>query len=145
MDFPVALDSLSSFATAFWNYVGTARVFLFYGEMGAGKTTIIEALCVAKGVKDRMGSPTFSIINQYGYNEGGAGKTIYHIDLYRLRDEEEIIQAGVEDCLYSGAICFIEWPQKAPPYFYDEAAVNVFIEAVDATHRSVQISGPAAE
>lgn len=145
MNFSVSLDGLPSFATAFWNYVGDRKVFLFFSEMGSGKTTIIEALCLAKGIKERMGSPTFSIINQYGYEEGGAGKTIYHIDLYRLKDEEEIIQAGVEDCIYSGAICFVEWPQKASPDLYDEATVSIFIEAIDTMHRSIQINLPAAE
>ncbi|RYZ55188.1 MAG: tRNA (adenosine(37)-N6)-threonylcarbamoyltransferase complex ATPase subunit type 1 TsaE, partial [Chitinophagaceae bacterium] len=113
-------------------------VFLFYGEMGAGKTTLIEALCAAKGVNERMGSPTFSIINQYAYKENGTEKTIYHIDLYRLKDEEEIIQAGVEDCVYSGAICMIEWPQKAPGLF-DASAATVSIEPINDTERRVKI------
>lgn len=132
----VFLEQLNAFAHHFWGRVGAAKVFLFYGEMGAGKTTVIEALCAAKGVKERMGSPTFSIINQYGYTEDGEEKTIYHIDLYRLKDEEEIIQAGVEDCVYSGAICFVEWPQKAPALF-DNEAVKVFIEAVSETERRI--------
>jgi tRNA threonylcarbamoyladenosine biosynthesis protein TsaE len=85
--------------------------------MGAGKTTLIEAICAAKGVREHTSSPTFSIINQYGYTEDGEEKLIYHIDLYRLKDEEEIIQAGVEDCVYSGSLCMIEWPQKAPDLF----------------------------
>lgn len=118
-------------------------MFLFYGEMGAGKTTIIEALCAAKGVKERMGSPTFSIINQYGYDENGVERLIYHIDLYRLKDEEEIIQAGVEDSVYSGAICFVEWPQKAPDLF-DDKATKIYIEAIDETHRSIKIVLPNA-
>lgn len=135
----ISLDELSLFATSFWNYVNDKKVFLFFGDMGVGKTTIIEALCAAKGVKDRMGSPTYSIINEYSFDENGAEKIIYHIDLYRLKDEEEIIQAGVEDCIYSDAICFIEWPQKAPN-LYDENAVGVSIEVVDATHRSIKIN-----
>jgi tRNA threonylcarbamoyladenosine biosynthesis protein TsaE len=109
--------------------------------MGAGKTTLIEALCAAKGVKEHTSSPTFSIINQYGYPEAGEEKLIYHIDLYRLRDEEEIIQAGVEDCIYSGSVCMIEWPQKAPGLF-DETVTRIFINPVDATHRSVKIDLP---
>jgi tRNA threonylcarbamoyladenosine biosynthesis protein TsaE len=139
MDVAITLDQLPLFARQFWDYVNGRTVFLFYGEMGAGKTTLIEALCAAKGVKERMGSPTFSIINQYAYTEDGQEKTIYHIDLYRLKDEEEIIQAGVEDCVYSGAICMIEWPQKAPGLF-DTTAVNVVIEPIDDTQRRVKIS-----
>jgi tRNA threonylcarbamoyladenosine biosynthesis protein TsaE len=90
-----------------------------------------------------MSSPTFSIINQYRYLENDAEKTIYHIDLYRLKDEQEIIQAGVEDSVYSGAICFVEWPQKAPSLF-DDSAVKVFIDLVDETHRCIKIVLPHA-
>jgi tRNA threonylcarbamoyladenosine biosynthesis protein TsaE len=141
MTVAISLDELPSFAQQFWNTVKDTKVFLFYGEMGAGKTTLIEALCAAKGVRERMGSPTFSIINQYAYTEDGEEGLIYHIDLYRLKDEEEIIQAGVEDCVYSGNICMIEWPQKAPNLF-DGKAASVFIEPMDATHRSVKIALP---
>jgi tRNA threonylcarbamoyladenosine biosynthesis protein TsaE len=141
MDVAISLDELPTFASRFWDYVNGTKVFLFYGEMGAGKTTLIEALCAAKGVKERMGSPTFSIINQYAYREQGEEKQIYHIDLYRLKDEEEIIQAGVEDCVYSGSICMVEWPQKAPGLF-DDTVASIFIEPVDATHRRVKISLP---
>ena len=141
MTVAVFLDRLPAFAEQFWRFAGNIRVFLFYGEMGAGKTTLIEALCAAKGVKERTSSPTFSIINQYGYTENGEEKTIYHIDLYRLNDEEEIIQAGVEDCVYSGAICLVEWPQKAPDLF-DETAAKIFIEPLDDKHRSVKLVLP---
>jgi tRNA threonylcarbamoyladenosine biosynthesis protein TsaE len=81
--------------------------------MGAGKTTFVHALCDIKEVKDVVGSPTFSIINQYNYTEGGREKKIFHIDLYRLKDEDEAIQAGIEDCFYSGHICLVEWPDRA--------------------------------
>lgn len=141
MTVAISLDELPSFAHRFWQAVKGTNVFLFYGEMGAGKTTLIEALCAEKGVKERMGSPTFSIINQYAYRENGEEKQIYHIDLYRLKDEEEIIQAGVEDCVYSGAICMVEWPQKAPSLF-DSSATKVYIDPIDTTHRSVKIEGP---
>jgi tRNA threonylcarbamoyladenosine biosynthesis protein TsaE len=134
----VSIDGLASFAQHFWQQTGDAKVFLFFGEMGAGKTTIIEALCAAKGVKERMGSPTFSIINQYGYTENGVEKIIYHVDLYRLKDEEEIIAAGVEDCVYSGDTCMIEWPQKAPGLF-DDTAVKIFIETTGPTERCINL------
>ena len=80
------------------------KVFALHGEMGAGKTTLIHAWCKALGVAENVSSPTFSIINQY---KDGGGQTIYHMDLYRLRDEEEAIATGVEDCLFSGSICNI--------------------------------------
>lgn len=137
----VSLPHLADFARTFWQRAGDTKVFLFYGEMGAGKTTVIEALCAAKGVAERTGSPTFSIINQYAYREGGGEKMIYHIDLYRLGDEEEIIRAGVEDCVYSGALCFVEWPQKAPGLF-DQTAARIYLEPVSETERRINVVFP---
>jgi tRNA threonylcarbamoyladenosine biosynthesis protein TsaE len=86
------------------------RVVALYGSMGAGKTTFTAALLQAMGSTDLVNSPTFSIINQY---EDANGQPVYHMDLYRLRDEEEAIQAGIEDCFYSGNYCIVEWPEKA--------------------------------
>lgn len=138
----VSEKELKQFAESFWNYVNGRTLFAFHGEMGAGKTTLINALCHAKGVKDVTGSPTFSIINQYTYSENGKEQSIYHIDLYRLKDEQEIVQAGVEDCVYSGSICMVEWPDKAP-YLFEEEAVHVYIEHIDNNHRTVKIALPA--
>jgi tRNA threonylcarbamoyladenosine biosynthesis protein TsaE len=138
MLFHVSLDELKSFAQQFWNYVKDKKVFAFHGEMGAGKTTIISALCHYKGVDDVTGSPTFSIINEYSYSENDQAKKMFHIDLYRLKDEQEVVQAGVEDCIYSGSVCMIEWPEKAPGLF-DEDAVHVFIEPVSVTERKVEV------
>lgn len=138
----IGLTDLPSFAHTFWELVHGHRIFAFHGEMGAGKTTVIIALCLARRVKDAVGSPTFSIINQYGFEEDGEQKKIFHIDLYRLKDKEEIEQAGVEDCIYSDAISFVEWPEKAPQLF-DETAVHVFITAKDETTRTLKINLPA--
>ena len=135
MEFRVTIDRLDEFAEAFWKTVKDAKVFAFHGQMGAGKTTIISHLCHYKGTKDVTGSPTFSIINEYKLDDE---QKIYHIDLYRLKDEEEVIQAGVEDCVYSGNICMIEWPEKAP-HLFDENAVHVFIEAVSENERRVRV------
>jgi len=137
-----SIEKLDDFAAAFWAYVKDQKVFAFHGEMGTGKTTIIEALCRKKGVKDAMGSPTFSIINEYVFYDAGEEKNIYHIDLYRLKNEQEIIQAGVEDCIYSNQLCFVEWPQKAANLF-DENTVHVFIETVSEKERKVKIELPS--
>lgn len=111
MDSKFDLRDIDQAAEKFLHDIQTHSVIAFYGEMGAGKTTFINALCRQLQVSDAVSSPTFSIINQYKTKRG---KIIYHMDLYRLKDEEEAMQAGVEDCLMSGDLCFIEWPEKAP-------------------------------
>ena len=113
---------------------GGAKVLAFHGEMGAGKTTLIGALCRELGTKDVTGSPTFSIINQYKSPAG----SIYHMDLYRLRDEEEAIQAGVEDLLYSGNLCLVEWPEKAAALLPDDTR-HIFISAEDEETRIIKL------
>src|SRR5688572_25313474 len=138
MEMQISIDQLNQFAAAFWAQVKGAKVFLFYGQMGAGKTTTITALCQFKGVKESVSSPTFSIINEYTFLENGDRRKIFHIDLYRLKDIEEMIAAGVEDCIYSGEICFVEWPQKGPELF-DENVVHVLIQTVDQQTRSIKI------
>ena len=117
---------------------GDAKVVAFHGEMGAGKTTFIHALCDVKGIKDVVGSPTFSIINEYAYTEEGITKKMFHLDLYRLKDEEEAIQAGVEDCLYSNHINLVEWPEKAPGIFPPDT-LHVYIELIDSANRKLGI------
>ena len=138
MLFQVSLTQLDDFAIKFWNVVGEKRLFAFHGEMGAGKTTIITVLCKAKGVKDVISSPTFSIINEYRFSDNGIEKKIFHLDLYRLNSMEEIIQAGVEDCLYGNDICLVEWPEKAPEFF-DDNTVHINIKIIDASKREIQI------
>jgi tRNA threonylcarbamoyladenosine biosynthesis protein TsaE len=142
MEFHVSFEGLNDFAAQFWEMAKYRKVFAFHGEMGAGKTTIIEALCRSKGVRDVMGSPTFSIINEYVYPENGQEKLIYHMDLYRLKDEQEIIQAGVEDCIYSNEICFIEWPEKAP-HLLDDSVVHVYISLSSQEERIVKLLLPS--
>jgi tRNA threonylcarbamoyladenosine biosynthesis protein TsaE len=132
------LNELPQFADRFWKSVGPQRVFAFYGPMGAGKTTTIAALCAARGVREAVSSPTFSIINEYVYEEGGRPHSLYHMDLYRLRDSTEALAAGVEDCLESGAICFVEWPEKAPELL--EGALRVNLEVVDEQTRRLTMS-----
>jgi tRNA threonylcarbamoyladenosine biosynthesis protein TsaE len=132
MELRFHLEEIKTAASQFWRQFPTERVFAFHGEMGAGKTTFIHALCALKGVKDTVGSPTFSIINEYRY----AGGTIYHIDLYRLKDEEEALRAGVEDVLYSGELCLVEWPDRAPGIF-PPGTVGLVIRAIDRDIREI--------
>lgn len=138
MEWQFSTNTISTTAADFLKAAGQANVFAFHGPMGAGKTTFIHALCEVLGVKDVVGSPTFSIINEYRYEKDGQLKPLYHMDLYRLRDEEEAQRAGVEDALYSGHICLVEWPEKAPGIF-PEHTVNVYIELVDNLTRRLRI------
>jgi tRNA threonylcarbamoyladenosine biosynthesis protein TsaE len=91
------------------NHYPGHRVFGFYGEMGAGKTTFIKSMCRVLGVIDVVNSPTFSIINEY---ITAKGESIYHFDLYRLKSANELMDLGYEDYLFSGSYCMIEWPEK---------------------------------
>ena len=88
---------------------GEVPVWLFFGEMGVGKTTLIKKICEKLGVAAIVQSPTFSIVNEYSAN---SGDLIYHFDFYRLKNEAEAYDIGVEEYLYSGSHCFIEWPEK---------------------------------
>lgn len=128
------LSNIKDAASRFWQAIDDKKIIAFHGNMGAGKTTFIHALCEVKGVKDVVGSPTFSIINEYYFPSG----KIFHIDLYRLKDEGEAIRAGVEDCLYSDHICFVEWPKNAPGLFPNDT-VHVFIEVEDSETRHLTI------
>ena len=134
------LGDIGETATMLWKRFPEARVFAFHGEMGAGKTSLIHAMCDAKKVVDAVSSPTFSIINEYRFTENGTEHTIFHIDLYRLNSEEEATRAGVEDCLYSGHYCLVEWPEKAPSLF-PEDTVHIRIEPVDDLKRRLKING----
>jgi len=107
--------------------------------MGAGKTTFIQALCAIKGVEDTVASPSFPIINEYGY----PGGKIFHINLYRLKDEREAMQAGVEDSLYSGEICLVEWPERAPGIF-PPGTIEVHLEILDPLTRKITAIDPSA-
>ena len=138
MELNFSLENIKEIATKFWKMTGNVRVFAFHGEMGSGKTTFIHALCDVKGVKEAVTSPTFSIINEYSYAENGTRKQIFHLDLYRLKDAEEAIHAGVEDCLYSENTCLVEWPEKAAAIF-PEDTFHVYIEVVDPANRKLRI------
>jgi tRNA threonylcarbamoyladenosine biosynthesis protein TsaE len=132
MELRFHLQEIERAARDFWQEFSTGRVFAFHGEMGAGKTTFIHALCSGKEVRDTVGSPTFSIINEYQY----PGGKIFHIDLYRLKDEEEALRAGVEDVLYSGELCLVEWPDRAPGIF-PSGTIQLRIRVIDRDIREI--------
>ncbi|MBM3415345.1 MAG: tRNA (adenosine(37)-N6)-threonylcarbamoyltransferase complex ATPase subunit type 1 TsaE [Bacteroidetes bacterium] len=138
MEWVFFLDTINVVAKECWKAMEGKTVFAFHGQMGAGKTTFIHALCDAKGVKDVVGSPTFSLVNEYEYCCEGTRKPLFHLDLYRIKNEEEAIRAGIEDVLYSGNICLAEWPEKAPGIFPGDT-MHVFIEITGDGERRIKI------
>lgn len=131
-------DEIKEVAAWLWHMMPPYKVVALHGQMGTGKTTLVHALCDHLNVQDAVGSPTFSIINEYAFETEGKQETIYHIDLYRLKDEEEAVRTGVEDTLYSGAYCFVEWPEIAPEIFPEET-LHVFITLTEGGKRHIKI------
>ncbi len=120
--------SLPEAAREFMAHMGDETVYTFTGEMGAGKTTFINALCRELGVEDDpTGSPTFAIINEY--RSDTTAELIYHFDLYRIENLEQAFDIGIEDYLDSGALCFIEWPDRIEDILPDDT-VRVNIEVL---------------
>lgn len=144
MQISYTLRDIQQAADQFWQYAHQFRVITFNGGLGAGKTTFTRALCAVLGVKDVVSSPTFSLINEYHYTDSaGKEQVIYHSDWYRLRDEEEAIQAGIEDMLArEEACCIVEWSERAPallPARYLE--VNFEVGEDDSRTLSLKIQG----
>jgi tRNA threonylcarbamoyladenosine biosynthesis protein TsaE len=135
MDSKYSLEEIDNIAAVFLQEIAPHKVIAFHGEMGAGKTTFINALCRQLGVTDSVSSPTFSIINQY---KTGQSDSIYHLDLYRIKNDEEAVMAGVEDCFYSGSLCFAEWPEKAPALFPDDT-LHCYLTSSGDNERKLQI------
>lgn len=130
-----SLGEINNAAAKIWEQGKDYKVWAFHAEMGAGKTTFIHALCNVLGVTSTVGSPTYSIINEYESLEAG---TIYHMDWYRMKGEDEALQAGVEDPLYSGNLCLIEWPERAPGLLPNNT-FNVTIHILDKQTREVEV------
>lgn len=130
-------EAAHQFVAAMWDNT----VFAFYGKMGAGKTTFIKAVCEELGVTDVINSPTFAIVNEYRSDE--AGELIYHFDFYRIKKLDEVYDMGYEDYFYSGAVCFIEWPELIEELLPGNA-VRVDIEEQADGSRVVRFEGDEA-
>ncbi len=130
-----SLEAIKEAAHEFIAVMGDYTVFAFNGEMGAGKTTFIKALCEELGVEDIANSPSFAIINEY--RSETTAELIYHFDCYRLESEEEAEEIGVEDYFYSGALCFIEWPERIESLLPDD---TVEVEMVEQEGGSREIT-----
>lgn len=128
-----SIDEIAQAARYFKAAIGDHRVIAFHGEMGAGKTTFIKALCAEFGVTDNVASPTFAIINEY---LAGDGSTIYHFDLYRMETIADLQNIGVEDYFYSGNFCLVEWPELAEPLFPNNV-LNVTITVLPDKTRKI--------
>ncbi|MCB9012706.1 MAG: tRNA (adenosine(37)-N6)-threonylcarbamoyltransferase complex ATPase subunit type 1 TsaE [Bacteroidales bacterium] len=103
-------DKLAPAAKKFLELLGNRKVVAFFGEMGAGKTTFIKAICNELGVDDGVSSPTFALVYEYHTSDR---QLVYHFDFYRINKASELFDLGYEDYFYSGQYCFIEWPEKA--------------------------------
>lgn len=130
-----SLEELPQIAEQLLSAIGNHKIITFYGEMGAGKTTLIKQLCKTLKVTDTIQSPTFSIVNEYLTDDN---QQIYHFDFYRIKEEEEALDFGVEEYFYSGSYCFIEWPEKIPNLI-PEKAVKVSISQTEDNKRLITI------
>ena len=124
-----SLDGIEKAAEEFVSHMN-GKVLAFYGDMGAGKTTFIKAVCRQLGVEEVITSPTFSIVNEY---TTGRGESVFHFDFYRIKKIEEVFDMGYEDYFYSGRFCFIEWPELVEQLLPSDAVKVVFQENADGS------------
>lgn len=130
----VGLERLIEVAKELIESYSDDRIFAFYGQMGAGKTTFIQAICRVLGSNDNINSPSFSIINEYSTF---LGESIYHFDFYRIKNLEEAFDLGYEDYFYSDKVCLIEWPEKIEPLL-PRKYVKVTLEVSESGTRQIQ-------
>ena len=130
----IKIDSLNNIKDAAKQFVAAIdqnTVFAFYGKMGAGKTTFTKAVCEELGVTDTVASPTFAIVNEY--RSDTTGELIYHFDFYRIKKLDEVYDMGYEDYFYSGALCFIEWPELIEELLPEDAVKVTIVENEDGS------------
>ena len=123
------IDTIRESAREFIQNMGEHKVFAFYVKMGAGKTTFVKAICEELGVEDVITSPTFAIVNEYEAHD----QSIFHFDFYRIKRLEEVYDMGYEDYFYSGALCFIEWPELIEDLLPEDAVKVTITENTDGT------------
>lgn len=123
------IDTIRESAREFIQNIGEHKVFAFYGKMGAGKTTFVKAICEELGVEDVITSPTFAIVNEYEAHD----QSIFHFDFYRIKRLEEVYDMGYEDYFYSGALCFIEWPELIEDLLPEDAVKVTITENTNGT------------
>ncbi|MDA7502208.1 tRNA (adenosine(37)-N6)-threonylcarbamoyltransferase complex ATPase subunit type 1 TsaE [Chitinophagales bacterium] len=133
IQFLFSVNELQESAKRVLAHCPNEKMFVFYGEMGAGKTTLITALCEELGVTDGVSSPTYSLVNQY---EGGK-KPVYHFDLFRIKSLAELLDIGFEEYLDEEAILFIEWPQLAEQFL--DSYTEIRLETIDENSRELKL------
>ena len=132
------LNDIEIAAKKFISLMGDYKVITFSGELGAGKTTFINAVCKELGVDETVTSPTYAIIQEYRF---GDENIIYHIDLYRIKSIEEAMEAGVEDCIGSSELCMVEWPEKAILLFSNDT-VHASLQTLSVNRRKLVVQFP---
>lgn len=132
------LSGLHDAARELIGLCGDQRIMAFYGEMGAGKTTLIKEICKALGVNEATSSPTFSIVNEYHSDQGFP---VFHFDFYRIKDETEAIAMGLDEYLCSGNYCLMEWPEKIPNLLPPDV-VKIAVEVGPRSERIITLSKP---
>ncbi|BFM44992.1 tRNA (adenosine(37)-N6)-threonylcarbamoyltransferase complex ATPase subunit type 1 TsaE [Flavobacterium sp. CFS9] len=135
MNIVFSLDQIKEVATQILA-ANPKKIILFNGEMGVGKTTLIKQLCKSLGVQDATSSPTFSLVNEYNTSDN---QTVYHFDFYRLNKETEALDMGVDDYLYSGNWCFIEWSEKIASLLPEETS-TITIQLLADGKRELKLS-----
>ena len=131
-------SELSDVAAELLRYAGKRRKFVLYGDLGAGKTTFVQAICAGLGVRETVASPTFSLVNEYSYFDADTKRSalVHHIDLYRLRSLEEALDIGIEEYLDGPYYCFIEWPQQVEALL-EEDTVQIKLEQLPDGGRKI--------
>jgi tRNA threonylcarbamoyladenosine biosynthesis protein TsaE len=132
----VGLADLPLVASAIINLTETHKIVAFYGQMGAGKTTLIKQICLQLGVIQDVSSPTFALVNEY---ETRNQNTLYHFDFYRIKNIEEVYDIGYEDYFYSSNLCLMEWPENIEPLLQNEKTIKVHIKPKGEGNREVVI------
>ena len=133
MNLTFSLEEIHEAARSFVREIDGHTLFALYGKMGAGKTTFIKAVCRELGVADEVNSPTFSLVNEY--RSDTTGELIYHFDFYRINKPEEAYDFGYEDYFYSGALCFIEWPELIEELLPEDTVKVTIEETPEGTRR----------
>lgn len=132
--FKYSLQEVDEIAQKLFSLAGDRKIWTFTGDLGAGKTTLIQSLAKYLDSQDTVSSPTYTLVNEYLYPKG----KIYHIDAYRLEDEEEAYHIGIEEIIHSYEYVWIEWPQKIEAFLPD-SYVDIYID-IEGDYRSIEIN-----